>query len=330
MDKPFLITVDYYSNFAKLDVLPKTTAGAVIRVLKAQFARHGIPNLLITDNGPQFVSAKFQEFACQWEFQHRTTSPAYPQSNGKSENAVKTVKRLIKCAKKAGSDSWLAILDFRNTPTDSLGSSPAQRLFSRRTRSLLPTSPALLKPSLVPEVSSRLAAVKARQAAKYDRLAKALPVLTPGDTVRIQPTRGHKVWCKAVVTAQLPNRSYEVRTQSGTIIRRNRRHLHKSTEVPLSPLLRPPDDGDEENTGYPSPPVVFIPSPRAIVAPTATTLSRRIPDVVSQFPPPQGTTESPDAPISRPGGADPLSTTTKTTRTGRIVKTPLYLSDYIH
>ena len=179
-------------------------------------------------------------------------------------------------------------------------------------------------------MSSRLAAVKARQAANYDRSAKALPVLTPGDTVRIQPTRGHEVWRKAVVTAQLFNRSYEVRTQSGTIIRRNRRHLRKSTEVPQSPLLRPPDDDDEEKTGYPSPPVVFIPSPRAIVAPTATTLSIRIPDVVSQFPPPQGTTESPDASISRRGGADPLSKTTKTTRTGRIVKTPSYLSDYIH
>ncbi|XP_062508146.1 uncharacterized protein K02A2.6-like [Corticium candelabrum] len=100
----FLITVDYYSNFAELDVLPKTTTGAVIRVRKAQSARHEIPNLLITDNGPQFVSAKFQEFARQWKFEHRTSSPAYPQSNGKSENAVKTVKRLIKCAKKAGSD----------------------------------------------------------------------------------------------------------------------------------------------------------------------------------------------------------------------------------
>ena len=59
------------------------------------------------DNSPQFASAKFQDFS--WDFEHRASSPAYPQSNGRAENAVKTVKRLIKCAKRAGSDHLLAI-----------------------------------------------------------------------------------------------------------------------------------------------------------------------------------------------------------------------------
>lgn len=243
----FLVIVDYHSGFVELDVLSKTTSGAVIRMLKAQFARHGIPELLITDNGPQFASAKFQDFARQWDFEHRTSSPAYPQSNGRAENAVKTVKRLIKCAKRAGSDPWLAILDYRNTPTESLGSSPARRLFSRRTRTLVPTAASLLKPSLVDDDPRRLADVKAQQSKRYNRTAKALPVLQKGDAVRIEPTRGSDVWRKGVIKAQLPNRSYDVQTEAGTTIRRTRRHLRQSKEVFPPPLGPTHCDDDNDN-----------------------------------------------------------------------------------
>ena len=44
----------------------------------------------MTDNGPQFDSAEFAMFAKKWSFKHDTSSPRYPQSNGKAENAVKT------------------------------------------------------------------------------------------------------------------------------------------------------------------------------------------------------------------------------------------------
>ena len=46
-----MVTVDYFSNFSEVDYLTKTTSGSIIRALKQHFARHGIPNLVITDNG---------------------------------------------------------------------------------------------------------------------------------------------------------------------------------------------------------------------------------------------------------------------------------------
>ena len=64
------------------------------------------------------------------------------------ESAVKTVKRLIKKVSEDNTDPWLAILEHRNTPTEGMNSSPAQRLLSCRTRTLLPTSEKLLKPQL--------------------------------------------------------------------------------------------------------------------------------------------------------------------------------------
>ena len=88
----------------------------------------------------------------QYEFEHVTSSPEYPQSNGKVENAVKTAKNLMKKSSSTSSDFHLALLDWRNTPTEGMKSSPAQRMFGRRTRTLLPSSKKLLKPQLVTDV----------------------------------------------------------------------------------------------------------------------------------------------------------------------------------
>ena len=89
----FLVTVDYFSNYWEVDKLQDTKATTTVRKLKAQFARHGIPDIVVSDNGPQFTSDKFNHFADVWSFEHRTSSPDHPQGNGKAESVVKTVKR---------------------------------------------------------------------------------------------------------------------------------------------------------------------------------------------------------------------------------------------
>ena len=67
-----------------------------MKALKTMSARYGTPDVLIPNNGLHFDSAEFATFAKTWKFQHKTASPRYSQSNGKVENAVKTIKRLIK------------------------------------------------------------------------------------------------------------------------------------------------------------------------------------------------------------------------------------------
>ena len=139
----YLILVDYYSSFIELNLLCTTTSQQVITHLKSQFARHCIPDRLITDNDPQFSSDVFRQFTKDYCFQHCIASP---QSNGMAERVVQTVKNSLKKALMDKRDPYLALLEYRNTPmSDDLGS-PAQRLMGRRTKTLIPTSNKLLNP----------------------------------------------------------------------------------------------------------------------------------------------------------------------------------------
>ena len=142
--KTYLVTLDCYSDFFALDYLRSPSSVYVIRKLKAHFARHGIP-----DNGSQFTSRDFLKFSRDWDFEHLTSSPHRSQGNGKAESAVKEAKKILRKCRASRSDAFLALLDHRNTPPASVQVSPAQRLFNRRTRSLLPMTANLLAPQAV-------------------------------------------------------------------------------------------------------------------------------------------------------------------------------------
>ena len=220
--KCYHVIVDFYSNFFELNELSSVTSRAIISAIRPHFARHGIPDIVITDNGPQYVSWEFEQFSQSWGFQHQTSSPRYPQGNGKAENCVKTVKNLLKKSFLAGSDPLLAILDWRNTPTEGLDTSPAQRLMSRRTRTRLPTTSILLSPE-VPDVHGRIRRAKERQGFYYNRHAKNLPQIKPGQNVRMQLPNEVR-WSVGICRKRLDNRSYLVEV-NGRVYRRNRRHL---------------------------------------------------------------------------------------------------------
>ena len=197
-DKNYLVTVDYFSNFFEIDALEDITSKCVISKLKQHFARHGIPNVLVSDNAQVFKSEKFKKFRNQWDFEHITSSARYPQSNGKAENAVKSAKRLMKKCKLSHTDPMLALLNLRNTPQQSTSYSPVQQLMSRQTRTLLPTRESLLKPKIPQGVKQKLDESKSKQAFYYNRSSRQLPKLVSGETVRVMPemvkSTGRKVW----------------------------------------------------------------------------------------------------------------------------------------
>ena len=121
----------------------------IVSLTKVHFAHYGIPETVITDNGPQFWSKSYENFAKKWEVDHVTTSPYHSQSNGKAEAAVKIAKRMWKKVLKDLTDIYLAALAWQNTSTEVVLYSLAQKLYSCRTQTLLPTAPKLLLPELL-------------------------------------------------------------------------------------------------------------------------------------------------------------------------------------
>ena len=132
----YLVAVDYFSRYPEVIKLTTTTSAAVISALKSLFSRYGIPEVVRSDNGPQFASQEFASFAETYGFQLITSSPRYPQSNGQAERTVQTVKRLLT----KSTDRYMALLSYRATPLPWCNLSPAELLMGRRIRTTLPLS----------------------------------------------------------------------------------------------------------------------------------------------------------------------------------------------
>ena len=188
-------------------------------------ARYGIPLEMVSDNGPPFSSSEFKQFSEKYEFRHTTSSPGYPQSNGKAENAVKQMKRMMTKTCETKTDPYLALLEMRNLPSEGINSSPAQRLMGRRTRTMLPIHGKLLKPEVPQQTVRKLQERKEKQKNCYNRAARDLPPLQMNAPALMAPKPGQQRWRPSVVVGHRSNRSYEVKTGDGRIYRRNRRHL---------------------------------------------------------------------------------------------------------
>ena len=230
--KEYIVLADSYSDFIEVGELKGTTASYIIEFLKGQFSRHGIPDVFVTDNGPQYCCREFTEFSREWEFKHVTSSPKHARSNGKAESAVKVAKKIFKKAHRDNKDPWLALLDQRNTPTQGVNSSPVQRLMSRRTRTLLPVSANLLYPRVEEGVKEKLKAKRQTAKGYYDRSAKVLPELEIGQEVRVAGQR-NKVWEAGTCVQKLSDRSYLVEV-NGNTLRRNRQALRPKKDTQMT------------------------------------------------------------------------------------------------
>ncbi|KAL5475949.1 hypothetical protein EMCRGX_G025829 [Ephydatia muelleri] len=155
--KPLRDLLSVKNSFIEIAHLDHTTTEEVIVRIKAIFARHGIPEELISDNRPQFSSHLFLKFSQEYGFDHITSSPLFSQSNGEAERAVKTIKTMWKKT----SDSCLALLSYRATPLQNCYS-PAELLMSRKLRTTVP----IIEQESVPKVPNRSVVRETKSQAK--------------------------------------------------------------------------------------------------------------------------------------------------------------------
>ena len=172
----------------------------------------------------------------EWGFQHNTSTPTYPQSNGKAEAAVKSMKKFIQAAWTGSQvdEGRLArsLLQYCNTPSRRDNLSPAQKLFGR---------PIPAHHRAFAQEWQRDADKADKQAYRvseyveqhYNRHAFSLPDINIGSNVAIQNPIKKRWDIYGVITEIGPYRRYSVKTASGRVLVRNRRFLR--CHVPMSP-----------------------------------------------------------------------------------------------
>ena len=122
----YLLVTDFYSKYFEIELIRQNTAICVINNLKKIFARFGIPEKVVSDNGLQYSNTKnvfsnnheFKKFAEEWVLSHTTSSPEYSQSNGAAERTVQTAKRILKKAAAENKDPFEGLFKYRNTPLE--------------------------------------------------------------------------------------------------------------------------------------------------------------------------------------------------------------------
>ena len=222
-NKDYIIITDYYSSYPEVFVLNRTTSTAIINVLKPTFARYGYPTTLVSDGAPNLVSSEFDTF-CKAHFIDNVNSSAYhAQSNGMAERAVQTVKNMIIKAGESNSDIFDSLQVYRSSPL-ACGLSPAQLFLGRRIRGSLPIATSLLETSSQNFVRNFK---KEREVYKkyFDKGTKALKPLSINERVRLYDTVG-KTWNETGFVSSFDGpRSYLVKTDNGSVFKRNRIHL---------------------------------------------------------------------------------------------------------
>ena len=90
--KMFLVLIDAHSKWLEACQMSSTTSTATIQHLRTIFSRFGLPETLVSDNGPQFSSEEFKSFCHKNGIYHSLIVPYHPSSNGMAERAVQTFK----------------------------------------------------------------------------------------------------------------------------------------------------------------------------------------------------------------------------------------------
>jgi len=133
--------VDAQSKWFEVVPMSTTTTEKTMEVLRSMFARYGIPQQLVTDNGPQFTATEFDRFMKGNGIKHIKTSPYHPASNGETERFFQTFKHSLKASKNDPGSLTMRLARFllvhRNTPSSTTGMSPAELFMSNGKTALI-------------------------------------------------------------------------------------------------------------------------------------------------------------------------------------------------
>ncbi|XP_072171469.1 uncharacterized protein [Diadema setosum] len=219
MGRMFLVLVDSHSKW--MDVFPvyKATSSITIEKLRETFAIHGLPELIVTDNGSVFTSDEFQQFLQLNGIRHVRTAPFHPSSNGLAERAVQSFKAAMKRMTNGTIETKLSrfLMAYRITPHPTTGTPPAQLLFNRIPRSRFDC--------VKPNMEERVQRKQHDQKQKHDQRAKARDFCI-GDRVYVKNFASGPQWMPGEVIS-IDGVQYTLRLADDRICRRHIEHIRR-------------------------------------------------------------------------------------------------------
>ncbi|KAL6471846.1 hypothetical protein MHYP_G00204960 [Metynnis hypsauchen] len=250
MGRMFLIIVDAYSKWIDAYSVSSSTSAVTIECLRTSFSQHGIPEIIVSDNGTCFTSEQFQEFAEKNGIRHITTAPYHPSSNGLAERAVQTFKSLMKKMAGGSIETKMsrALFSYRITPQSTTGKSPAELLSVRKLRSTLDL--------IHPDFRNRVHNKQEKQKGYHDMHAR-VRILREGDLVYTRNFGSGPTWVSGVITEKIGPVAFQVTLGNGQVVRRHIDQVRgRSSNPPARTPEVLPDSSPEEDVAEPPLPVV--------------------------------------------------------------------------
>ena len=245
----FLVLVDAHSKWMDVRLVKKATSTTTISHLRAIFATHGLPELLVSDNGSVFTSGEFQDFLKQNGIRHSTSAPYHPATNGLAGRAMQIFKLFLKKCSDGSLEDRLSkfLSNYRLTPHTTTGLSPAELLFGRRPRSRLD----LVRPNLAKHVRTQ----QEQQKLHRDQHSKVRK-FSVGDAVYVCDLPSKKDWLPGIIQSMSGPLYFQIDILHCKTVRRHSDHIRPrdpdtSLPPPASDLVDLPDPIPPN---HPSPP----------------------------------------------------------------------------
>ena len=216
----FLIIIDAYSKWIEVFPMSNITATTTIQRLTTLFAQFGIPDTIVSDNGPTFVSHEFESYLQHQGIRHVTSAPYHPASNGLAERAVRIVKNGLKRNTTGTLTERLACLlfNYRISPHGTTGVSPSELMFNRVVKSKLD----LVKPNITSHVEHK----QFQQKTYHDTHAKERLLLV-GEEVYFKDFTDNGKWKPGWIVKNCGAVARLVKSSDGKVVRRHVDHIRK-------------------------------------------------------------------------------------------------------
>ena len=215
-----------------IDPMKTTTADSTINAMRNIFARYGLPAQVVSDNGPPFQSAEYEEFLQQNSIQIILVSPYHPSSNGLAEQFAQMFKHAMESSADdpASSIQWQIqnfLLSYRSTPHATTSSSHTKLFLQRELRTQL---------SLVTlDIGSLMASQQDKMKCNHDKFAKYREIAV-GNCVLPRDRLSGQKWQAGTVVQQTSPVSFQVQLNDG---RNWRRHVDDVLQNTLSSAVNP-------------------------------------------------------------------------------------------